>query len=225
MRNYQRTFLFVGLFAVLCIVLAACQPGSADMGLKNRMYDTYESFSSEVMDDPVLEVFVASDEARAHDISYAALWGKNRDGKDILESAFVVLDSPDDYVEWAPEAPEGQSVHVIRHMGTLFAKSDDSEFQTAESYGVRSDYMIDGVTVQKFCLRDLRVLVAEELRAQYPDEAGYERDLETAKTADDYGMYWERVRINNEWYYVFARDEGACDSVATALAQLAGQFS
>ena len=212
--------------AAACLVVAALiilprlnRMSPAGFTTEDRMHSTYEEFSS-IYSDDVFDAFVSSAIAQEYNLSFKTLWLTNTEGESELETACIVLNNPDDFDEWAPESPEGQTIHIARHCKTLLAVSDNEYFKDADDLGIREDYQVDGTEVQKFYRRDYEIRIAEQLVVKYPDEPGYLEDLEVAKTSDVFDIYWERVSVNNEWYYVFARDEYAADSVAETLATM-----
>ena len=184
-------------------------------------YGSYEELAVD-FEDPVFAAFAASDEAQLHDVAFATRWTRdftnsmdnvNDDpdnwGEEYMVEALILLDRPGSMVFDA-------SSFVMRytHKDSIGdAEMRDQEFSFAADYNMRTDYMVDGIQVQK-----------------YEEYTTYKTAFET-ETGDTYpqGPYFtdesytfvERVSISDVWYYVFSHDEATADAVATKLANIA----
>ena len=188
---------------------------------EERVYESYEEFSA-VVNDSVFDELIASDVTHDWFVEFSTVWIDNDEGQMLLQDACILLNHLDSS---GGQSDEVSSVSVIKHIGSLNALTDDVEFEMAEQFGVRNDYSVCGVIVQKFFYLDELVSSAEEQVSKNPDNPVYLEDLEKAKADDSYAVYWERVSIDGEWYYVKSCDESAADSIAGALAYIASSHS
>lgn len=174
-------------------------------------FDTYDGFAAEVTD-PVFEAFVSAEEAQGLDITYSvSTWvGAQDDDKPISYAMTLVKD--------------GTEVCVFHANDQLMAESYDDWYADALEYGVRKDYIVDGVEVQKYSERDIFTAISQELLEREPDDPQRIADLERVQTDESIEQFEERVSVNGVWYYVYGKDESATDAAATALAHIAAQM-
>lgn len=195
-------------------------------------FSTYEELATEYAD-PVLEALAASDEAQGHSVEYATMRVRNGEELGRIMIVFAVIDSPEkiDREYTADEISLDRAGVLIGTAPTAIllypdgSLDKDFDFSDAARYDVRSDYVVDGVEIQKYYEKDSSVRSLEEQianldsdEAEYIDE--YIDELERVKAWDEY-VFWERVAINGRRYYVRSNDEATADAVATALAHIA----
>ena len=234
MKHSARNLLIAVVAIVLFLIvrpLACAMMPTGGLVLTYRAFGTYEELATDYAD-PVFEAFAKSDEAERHSVEYATLRIRGDWTKDVIARVFVVFDSPEkiDREYTAEELeydPIGSAIGMapatiyFHTSDDTFSESDNVWFSGAEDLGVRSDFDVDGATVQKFFELDFYVAELEQQIARHDsDEAEYIDELEGVKASDNFD-WWERVSIDGMWYYVRSDDEATADAVATALAHIA----
>ena len=135
-------------------------------------------------------------------------------------SAYQQTQNATVYLDGILSGPMVQITHNSIHY-----EQDDEPFDNAGTYGIRSDYEIDGCEVQKYYERDMwiaRGLDAPEAFLPNPDN-----DPEIAQTNFNERMqytYWARIMIDGDWYMAYGYDEAAIDETMTALAAIANRL-
>ena len=229
-RNLLIAVAAIVLFLAIRPLACAMMP-TGGLVFTYRAFGTYEELATDYAD-PVFEAFANSDEAERHSVEYATLRIRGDWTKDVIARVFVVLDSLEkiDREYTAEELsydPIGSAIGMapttiyFHSLDDAFSESDNQWFSNADDMGVRSDYDVDGITVQKFLEKDFYVLELEQEIARHDEyEQAYREDLDNVKTSDAFD-WWERVSIDGMWYYVRSDDEATADAVATALAHIA----
>ena len=186
---------------------------------RDYLYNSYEELSQDYTD-PVFEAFENSDVARQHKVTFGLVcsakpqnatnvWDEIVWGDEYLVEARVAIDAPsqDFYGE---DVPAG----IVRHVNNeTDASQREYEFGDAERLATRTDYIVDGIEVQKYeWFHYMDVLTEEITGTAFP--------AENPQTS-----YQERVNIDGEWYYVYSKDEATADATASALARIAASLA
>ena len=173
--------------------------GSEAGGVAGGPY-TYEMFLRDyaaVTSDPVYAKLFATQEIRdAYQIYEVSSWDDLRStGK------CAVLDIK------GYSGPFGMASKQSVYIELIVQKdgyANDSGFDGAKELGVRVDFVVDGITVEKFRQKD-------SLKAS--DSFWYE----IKERSDDF-LIWERVYYNGNWYELYGESEEDLDFVASAMA-------
>ena len=183
---------------------------------RDYLYYSYEELSQDYAD-PVFAALESSAIAREHKITFGLVytanpqnatneWDKIEWGNEYLIEARVAIDAPGQAF-YGEDVPAGM-VHCINN--------DDDEamwdydFMEAESYGTRTDYLVDGVEVQKYDSHTTFLAELENLGGNPLPSSNSSRNI-----------YHERISINGEWYYVYSENEDLADALATDIARIA----
>ena len=186
---------------------------------RDYLYNSYEELAVDYAD-PVFAAFENSDVAQQHKVTFGLVcsakpqnntnvWDEIVWGDEYLVEARVAIDAPsqDFYGE---DVPAG----IVRHVNNETDSSQrEYEFGDAERLGTRTDYIVDGIEVQKYEWFHYMDVLTEEI-------TGKTFPAENPQTS-----YQERVNIDGEWYYVYSKDEATADALATALARIAASLA
>lgn len=170
-------------------------------------YDNYLHDLEAVGSNPVFAALFASEEARQFDIVEVSAW---------------------DNTQYAHLAVNGLSDNWVDSSVTVSHDGDhpnDTDSMFSDQYGVQTNYMVDGIEVQKYYERD----VLDAMGYDTPDEPmpNPDHDQEIAWinfTERRAYTYWERVNVTGDWYLVYGENEAEVDTIATALAHIAAQM-
>lgn len=183
----------------------------AAAAINRQNFDTYDQFSA-VVTDTVFEAFAVSEEAQEYDITYSVSAWVGSEGSDELISYAMTLSN------------NGSDVCVLHANDQLMIDSHDSIYAEASDYGIRRDYFVDSVEIQKYSERDMNIAMSKEQLDREPGDPQRIADLERSYTDESFEQFEERININGDWYYVYGKDESATDAVATTLAHIAAQM-
>ena len=186
---------------------------------RDYLYNSYEELAIDYTD-PVFEAFENSDFARQHNVTFGLVcsakpqnatngWDEIVWGDEYLVEARVAIDAPsqDFYGE---DVPAG----IVRYVDfETVSSQNEYEFGDAERLGTRTDYIVDGIEVQKYEWFHYMDVLTEEITGT------------TFPTENPQTSYQERVSINGEWYYVYGEDEATTDALASVLARIAASLA
>ena len=182
---------------------------------RDYLYNSYEELAADYAD-PVFEALANSSIAQQHKVTFGLVCSakpqNNTNGLDeivwgdeYLAEARVAIDAPSSNF-YGEDVPVG----IVRYVNfETVASQSEYDYGDAERLGTRTDYIVDGIEVQKYEWFHYMDVLTEEITgkafpAEYPQTS-----------------YQERVSINGEWYYVYSADEGLADAVASTLARIA----
>ena len=173
---------------------------------RDYLYHTYEELSHDY-EDPVFEALETGALAQEHKITFGLVYSaKTTSDTEYLVEARVAFDAPSSNF-YGEDVPVGLVRYINNETDVMLREND---FAEAEYYGTRTDYIVDGVEVQKY----------EHYHTSEVMFGGILSDLSSSAT-DPLTSYQERVSINDEWYYVYSADESLADALAMALAHIA----
>ena len=104
-----------------------------------------------------------------------------------------------------------------------YPNNDTHGFDQAEELGVRNDFVVDGVTVQKYNTRDLYVAQGKTVLEEPIPNPDNDPEIDEINNRERIAyIRWEQVNVDGDWYVVYGTSEADVDAIAAALARIAG---
>ena len=198
--------------------------GFAYMNIRT-VFASYDELATYVQD-PLFAAFAASDDAQQYSTVYemdeASITTGPAEADYRIQGIVLSIDgsrepAPRAYVGMDAD-PEDEEVNYaeVSVARTLFGYSDQG-FVQADQYGVRTDYLVDGVAVQKYDPIELYLVIFEQV--------GDTRMLEnTQRQANEVHLHWSRINAGGAWYEIVGCDEDKVDAIAAYLAHFAHEL-
>ena len=103
-----------------------------------------------------------------------------------------------------------------------YPNNDTHGFDQAEELDIRSDYVVDGVTVQKYNTRDMNIAQGKTVLEEPIPNPDNDPEINEINNRER-GTYirWEQVNVGGNWYVIYGTSEADVDAIATALARIA----